>query len=161
VALGSYSPLLLGRIGVYLPVYPVKGYSVTVPVGRSDKVPGGCLTDENAKIATTRLGSRLRAAGTAELTGYDTLVNDARCQAILERVRALFPQAGDFDRASKWAGLRPATPGNVPEIGRTRYSNLFVNTGHGTLGWTLACGSGAALADLVSGRKPEVDFPFR
>jgi D-amino-acid dehydrogenase len=161
VALGSYSPLLLGRIGVSLPVYPVKGYSVTVPVGRLDKVPAGCLTDENAKIATTRLGNRLRAAGTAELAGYDTSVNDARCDAILERVRALFPQAGDFARASRWAGLRPATPGNVPEIGRTRYANLFVNTGHGTLGWTLACGSAAALADLMSGRSPEVDFPFR
>ncbi len=161
VALGSYSPLILGRIGVHLPVYPVKGYSVTIPVGRSDGAPGGCLTDENAKIATTRLGGRLRAAGTAELTGYDMSVNDARCDAILQRVRTLFPRAGDFDRVSKWAGLRPATPGNVPEIGRTRYPNLFVNTGHGTLGWTLACGSGAALADLVSGRRPAVDFPFR
>jgi D-amino-acid dehydrogenase len=161
IALGSYSPLLLGRIGVHLPVYPVKGYSVTIPVGRSDVAPGGCITDENAKIATTRLGSRLRAAGTAELAGYDNSLNEARCKAILDRVRTLFPQGGDFDGASKWAGLRPATPGNVPEIGRTRYANLFVNTGHGTLGWTLACGSGAAIADLISGRKPEVDFPFR
>jgi D-amino-acid dehydrogenase len=107
------------------------------------------------------LGNRLRAAGTAELTGYDTALNVARCNAILARVRKLFPRAGDFESASRWAGLRPATPGNVPEIGRTRYSNLFVNTGHGTLGWTLACGSGAALADLISGRPPEVDFPFR
>jgi D-amino-acid dehydrogenase len=161
VGIGSYSPLLLGRIGIYLPVYPVKGYSVTIPVRASDSAPGGCLTDENAKIATTRLGNRLRAAGTAELTGYDTTLNEARCNAILARVRRLFPRAGDFESASRWAGLRPATPGNVPEIGRTRYSNLFVNTGHGTLGWTLACGSGAALADLISGRRPEVDFPFR
>jgi D-amino-acid dehydrogenase len=161
VALGSYSPLLLGPIGVHLPVYPVKGYSVTIPVGRAGVAPSGCLTDENAKIATTRLDERLRAAGTAELAGYDTSINDARCKAILERVRTLFPDAGDFDRASKWAGLRPATPGNVPEIGRTRYSNLFVNTGHGTLGWTLACGSGAAIADVISGRKPEIDFLFR
>jgi len=161
VALGSYSPLLLGRIGVHLPVYPVKGYSVTIPVRPSDVSPRGCLTDENAKIGTTRLGNRLRAAGTAELTGYDTTVNHARCNAILARVRELFPNAGDFENASKWAGLRPATPGNVPEIGRTRYANLFVNTGHGTLGWTLACGSGAALADLISGRRPEADFPFR
>ena len=161
VALGSYSPVLTARLGVYLPVYPVKGYSVTLPIRPGDVAPAGCLTDENAKIAATRLGDRLRAAGTAELTGYDLSINEARCQAILDRLRILFPQAGDFAAATRWTGLRPATPGNVPEIGRTRYGNLFVNTGHGTLGWTLACGSGKALADLVSGRQPEVEFAFR
>jgi D-amino-acid dehydrogenase len=161
VALGSYSPLLLGPIGVHLPVYPVKGYSVTVPVTRNEAAPVGCLSDESGKIACSRLGNRLRAAGTAELTGYDTAVSEARCAAIIERVRALFPDAGDYAHASRWAGLRPATPGNVPEIGPTRYPNLWVNTGHGTLGWTLACGSGAALADALAGRRPEVEFPLR
>jgi D-amino-acid dehydrogenase len=161
VSLGSYSTELATRIGVHLPVYPVKGYSITFPVRPGDTAPSGCMTDENAKIATTRLGNRLRVAGTAELTGYDISVNEARCRAILDRVRTLFPRAGDFQAGTRWAGLRPATPSNVPEIGRTRFANLYLNTGHGTLGWTLACGSGAALADLMSGRRPEVDFPFR
>jgi len=102
----------------------------------------------------------LRAAGTAELSDYDTTLNDARCQAILDRVRRHFPEAGDYDGASRWAGLRPATPSNVPLIGRLRLRNLFLNTGHGTLGWTLACGSGKALADLVSSRSPGIEFPF-
>lgn len=161
VALGSYSPLLLASLGVRVPVYPVKGYSVTIPLSSPAEAPTVCLTDENAKIAMSRLGNRLRAAGTAELTGYDTTVRDARCDAILQRVRSLFPDAGGFDRAERWAGLRPATPSNVPEIGRTKYANLFLNTGHGTLGWTLACGSAAALARLVDGRAQEVDFPLR
>ncbi len=121
--------------------------------------PTVSLTDEAAKIVISRLGNRLRAAGTAELTGYDTGINAARCDAILRRVRALFPAIVPGE-VKTWAGLRPATPSNVPVIGRTRFANLFVNTGHGTLGWTLACGSGRALADIVSGRKPEVDFRF-
>jgi D-amino-acid dehydrogenase len=161
LSLGSYTPLLAARLGIYLPVYPVKGYSVTIPVRKGDVSPSGCMSDENAKIAATRLGDRLRAAGTAELTGYDVTVNETRCQAILDRIRLLFPRAGDFAAATRWTGLRPATPSNVPEIGRTRYANLFLNTGHGTLGWTLAAGSAAALTDLIDGRRPEVEFPFR
>ena len=160
VALGSYSPFLLSPVGIHVPVYPVKGYSVTVPLTHPEAAPMMCLSDENAKVAISRLGNRLRAAGTAELTGYDTSLNDARCDAILSRVEQLFPGAGDYASASRWAGLRPATPSNVPLIGRTRYRNLYLNTGHGTLGWTLACGSGRAAADLIAGRRPEVDFPF-
>ena len=160
VAIGSYSPFLLASVGVRVPVYPVKGYSVTAPLARPDAAPTVCMTDESAKIAVTRLGNRLRSAGTAELAGYDTSLNEARCRAIIERVEELFPEAGDFANASRWAGLRPATPSNVPLIGRTRYRNLFLNTGHGTLGWTLACGSGKALADLIGGRRPDVEFPF-
>jgi len=160
VALGSYSRFLLSRLGIPIAVYPVKGYSVSIPLVQPDKAPMVCLTDESAKIAMTRLGNRLRAAGTAELSDYDTSLNEARCNAILERVRQHFPEAGDYAGASKWAGLRPATPGNVPLIGRTRLRNLYLNTGHGTLGWTLACGSGRALADVVSARSPEVEFPF-
>jgi D-amino-acid dehydrogenase len=161
VCLASYSPFLLSPIGIRVPVFPVKGYSVTIPVTPDSVAPSVCLTDESAKMGTSRLGDRLRAAGTAELTGYDASVTEARCQAIIDRVRTLFPNAGDFDSAQKWAGLRPATPGNVPLIGHTRYPNLFLNTGHGTLGWTLGCGSGAAIADVLSGRRPEIDFPFR
>jgi D-amino-acid dehydrogenase len=160
VALGSYSPFLLSPVGINVPVYPVKGYSVTVALTHTEAAPVMCLSDENAKVAISRLGNRLRAAGTAELAGYDTSLNDARCDAILFRIEQLFPGAGDYAGASRWAGLRPATPSNVPLIGLTRYRNLFLNTGHGTLGWTLACGSARAAADLVGGRRPEVDFPF-
>ena len=162
VALGSYSPLLLRPLGIRIPVYPLKGYSITLPLSPADATaaPTVSLTDEAHKIVISRFGNRLRAAGTAELTGYDISVNAVRCAAILRRVRQLFPQLGSATTADNWAGLRPATPSNVPLIGRTRLSNLFLNTGHGTLGWTLSCGSARALADLVGGRKPEVEFPF-
>lgn len=159
VCLGVQSPFLLEPLGIRVPVYPVKGYSVTIPDAGA-QAPTVCLTDEGYKLAMSRLGNRLRVAGTAELGGYDKTVNEVRCGAILRRVRELFPDAGDFDRAEKWAGLRPATPGNVPAIGRTRVPRLFVNTGHGTLGWTLCAGSGRAIADIVGGRTPAVDFRF-
>ncbi len=162
VALGSYSPLLLKPLGIRIPVYPLKGYSITIPLddANAGAAPSVSLTDEANKIVISRLGNRLRAAGTAELTGYDTSVNEVRCKAILERVRFLFPGIGTAESVEPWAGLRPATPNNVPVIGGTRFRNLFLNTGHGTLGWTLACGSGRVLADLVSGRKPGIDFRF-
>jgi D-amino-acid dehydrogenase len=162
VALGSYSPLLLRPLGIRIPVYPLKGYSITLPLGPAEEAaaPTVSLTDESHKIVVSRLGNRLRAAGTAELDGYDTSINPVRCAAIARRVRELFPGLGAVTTVDNWAGLRPATPGNVPLIGRTRLPNLWLNTGHGTLGWTLACGSGRALADLVSGRRPEVPFRF-
>jgi D-amino-acid dehydrogenase len=159
-ALGSYSPLLLRPLGLNLLVYPAKGYSVTCPVADPARANSVSLTDDRYKLVFSRLGNRLRAAGTAELAGYDTGLNEVRCHAILKRTLYLFPGAIDPSRAQFWAGLRPATPSNVPYIGRTRYRNLFLNTGHGTLGWTHACGSGKALADIVSGRMPEVDFSF-
>jgi D-amino-acid dehydrogenase len=162
VSMGSYSPLLLKPLGVSIPVYPLKGYSITLPLGPAElaAAPSVSLTDEAHKIVISRLGSRLRAAGTAELGGYDTSANTGRCAAIARRVRSLFPALGAVTTVDNWAGLRPATPSNVPLIGRTQLKGLFLNTGHGTLGWTLACGSGAALADIVSGRAPEVAFPF-
>jgi D-amino-acid dehydrogenase len=160
VCLGVQSPFLLEPLGVRIPVYPVKGYSVTIPIAGHTGAPTVCLTDEGHKIAVARLGDRLRAAGTAELSGYDTSVNEVRCASIVRRVRQLFPDGGDFDRAEKWAGLRPATPGNVPIIGRTRIRGLFLNTGHGTLGWTLCAGSGRAIADIIAGRTPPVAFRF-
>ena len=160
VALGSYSPLLLAPIRVSVPVYPVKGYSVTLPLEPGDEAPRTSLTDHARKIVISRLGDRLRVAGTAELNGYDTEMNEPRCAALVKRCFEWFPKAGRPERAQFWTGLRPATPSNLPLIGRSKYSNLFLNTGHGTLGWTLACGSGRALADLVSGRKPEPEFGF-
>jgi D-amino-acid dehydrogenase len=162
VSLGSYSPLLLKPLGIRIPVYPMKGYSITLPLGPAElgAAPTVSLTDEAHKIVISRLGSRLRAAGTAELAGYDTSIDPGRCAAIARRVRSLFPALGAVTTVENWSGLRPATPNNVPLIGRTRLKNLFLNTGHGTLGWTLACGSGSALAELISGRPPQVAFPF-
>jgi D-amino-acid dehydrogenase len=162
VSLGSFSPLLLKPLGIRIPVYPLKGYSITLPLGprHADAAPTVSLTDEAHKIVISRLGDRLRAAGTAELTGYDASVSPVRCDAIVQRIRHLFPALADIAPVDRWAGLRPATPDNVPIIGRTEIGNLFLNTGHGTLGWTLACGSGRVLADIVSGRNPEVAFRF-
>jgi len=129
-----------------------------VPIRDPAKAPQVSLTDEGAKIVLTRLGDRLRIAGTAELSGYSTELNRVRCEALVKRAALLFPEAGDYGEAVFWTGLRPSTPSNVPIIGRSRYPNLYLNTGHGTLGWTMAAGSGRALADIISGRKPEVEF---
>jgi D-amino-acid dehydrogenase len=160
VALGSYSPLLLRPIRLTLPVYPVKGYSITLALQSGDEAPYTSLTDHSRKLVFSRLGERLRVAGTAELNGYDTEVNEVRCNAIVTRAFELFPRAGRPADAQFWTGLRPATPSNLPLIGRSKIPNLYLNTGHGTLGWTLCCGSGRALADIVSGRAPEPKFGF-
>lgn len=160
LALGSYSPLLAAPLGIRLPIYPAKGYSVTMPLKDPERAYQVSLTDDEFKLVFSRLGDRLRIAGTAELNGYARTLNRARCEAILRRVEALFPGAGDAAQAQYWAGLRPATPSNVPIIGRTRFGNFFLNTGHGTLGWTHSCGSGRAIADIVSGQRPDVDFAF-
>jgi D-amino-acid dehydrogenase len=160
MALGSYSPFLLAPIHVPCNVYPAKGYSATIDIGDHDGAPTASLTDFGWKIVFTRLGRRLRVAGTAELNGWDASLNRTRCEALTARTFELFPDAGQRDGVRYWTGLRPATPSNAPLIGGTRYRNLFVNTGHGTLGWTMACGSAAALADVVAGRKPDVDFAF-
>ena len=161
VALGSYSPLLLWPIGISIPVYPAKGYSATLATEGHSGAPLVSLTDEGLKIVFSRLGNRLRVAGTAELNGYNTELNLVRCAALVKRAKELFPEAADYDHPTYWAGLRPATPSNCPLIGRTaRYGNLYLNTGHGTLGWTEGCGSGRALADIVSGKVPEVNYHF-
>jgi D-amino-acid dehydrogenase len=158
LACGSYSPLLMRPLGVFLPVYPVKGYSITMPVANDAAAPQGTLTDEAHKTVITRLGDRLRAAGTAELAGYDLTLRPARVAVLQRVVRDLFPRAGDVDRAEPWTGLRPMTPDNPPVLGATPYGNLFLNTGHGTLGWTLSCGSGKVVADIIAGRDPGVDL---
>lgn len=162
VALGSYSPLLVRPLGIRLPIYPVKGYSITLPLDSRSAAPQVSLTDESRKLVFSRLGQRLRVAGTAELNGYDQEINPVRCAAILQRTLQLFPHLQPAGAPELWTGLRPATPGNVPTIGATRVPGLWVNSGHGTLGWTLACGSGRLLADIVAGRPPAVQaFPYR
>ncbi|MCC2867721.1 MAG: D-amino acid dehydrogenase [Candidatus Accumulibacter phosphatis] len=159
-ALGSYTPLLLRLIGLRLPVYPAKGYSATFPLSADSIAPSVSLTDDGYKIVFSRLGQRLRIAGTAEFNGYNTDLNAVRCRALIERASELFPALRPADEPRFWCGLRPATPSNVPLIGRSTIPNLYLNTGHGTLGWTMACGSGAALADIISGRPPEPGFRF-
>jgi D-amino-acid dehydrogenase len=160
LAMGSLSPLLAKPLGIELPIYPAKGYSVTMPVRNPAMAHQVSLTDDEYKLVFSRLGDRLRIAGTAELNGYDRDLNRVRCEAIVRRVEELFPGAGDSERAQFWTGLRPATPSNVPIIGRSKVGKLFLNTGHGTLGWTHACGSGKSIAHIVSGMQPEVDFAF-
>ncbi|WP_255987614.1 D-amino acid dehydrogenase [Chitinolyticbacter albus] len=161
VCLGSYSPLHLAPLGIHLNIYPAKGYSATIPVRPGQIAPTVSLTDDGAKLVFSRLGDRLRVAGTAEFNGYNLELNAVRCRALIERTSEIFPGAADYDAAEFWCGLRPATPSNLPYIGRSRYPNLYLNTGHGTLGWTEACGSGLAIADIVAGKVPDVDFPFQ
>ncbi|MCC7059921.1 MAG: D-amino acid dehydrogenase [Burkholderiaceae bacterium] len=160
LALGSYSALLAAPLGLRLGIYPAKGYSMTMPVLDPERAHQVSLTDDQFKLVFSRLGERLRIAGMAELVGHDRALEQRRCQLIMQRAEAWFPGAGDSSRAEFWSGLRPSTPSNLPCLGATRYANLFLNTGHGTLGWTHACGSGKALADLIAGREPEVDFAF-
>ena len=160
VAMGSFSMHLLKPLGVDLMIYPGKGYSATYPVIDTALAPRVSMTDDGHKLVISRLGDRLRVAGTCEINGYSRALNPVRCEAITRRTKELFPDACDYEQAQYWAGLRPLTPSNVPYIGKTKYSNLFLNTGHGTLGWTMGCGSGRAIADIVSGRQPELDFAF-
>jgi D-amino-acid dehydrogenase len=160
MCMGSFSPLYLAPLGISLPIYPAKGYSVTMPVKDAAMAHRVSLTDDEFKLVFSRLGEKLRIAGTAEFNGYDRDLNRIRCEAIVKRVEELFPGAGDTGEAQFWTGLRPATPSNVPIIGRSKMPNLFLNTGHGTLGWTHACGSGKSIARIVSGLAPEVEFAF-
>ena len=158
LACGSYSPLLLRPLGIRLPVYPVKGYSATIALADVAAAPIGSITDASYKVVITRLGNKLRGAGTAELAGYDLSLRPSRLATISHVLGDLFPGAGNLAQAEYWCGLRPMTPDNPPVLGTTIYKNLFLNTGHGTLGWTMACGSGKVIADLVSGRQPEIDL---
>jgi len=141
-------------------IYPVKGYSVTLPVVDESAALRIGITDAGSKVAFSRLGSRIRATSTAEIGDYDLSIDQRRCKALVEHAQRLFPGAGDPERATFWAGLRPTTPSNLPCIGRTKIPGLLVNVGHGTVGWTQACGSGRAIADIVAKRRPEVEFPF-
>ena len=157
VALGSWSPRLLKELGIAIPVYPVKGYSITIPVADPNAAPVSTVMDESYKVAITRLGDRIRVGGTAEVSGYSNRLYAARKDTLDHSVSDLFPQGGRLGEATFWCGLRPMTPDGPPIIGATGYANLHLNTGHGTLGWTMACGSARVLADLLSGRKPEIE----
>lgn len=154
VALGSYSPLFLRPLGIRLPVYPMKGYSITLPA--NDFSPKLSITDGKYKIVFSRLGDRLRIAGTAEFAGYDDRINEKRIKPIIRGAQTLFPKAAWDADITRWACLRPTTPDGPPILGRTRYPNLFLNTGHGTLGWTQAAGSAAIVADIIEGKNPEI-----
>jgi D-amino-acid dehydrogenase len=158
LALGSYSALLLRPLGIRLPVYPVKGYSITVPITEAAGAPESTVMDETHKVAVTRLGDRIRVGGTAELGGYSLALRESRRATLEHVVTDLFPNGGDVSQASFWCGLRPMTPDGTPIVGATPLGNLLLATGHGTLGWTMAAGTGRVIADLVSGRKPEIDI---
>ena len=160
LSMGSFSAALASQLGIFLNIYPAKGYSISVPVKNEEAAFNVSLTDDEYKLVYSRLGDRMRVAGTAELNGYSRKLNYTRCRAIVRRTAEVMPEAGYWDQAEFWTGLRPATPSNVPYIGKSHFANLYLNTGHGTLGWTHSCGSAAALADIIDGRKPEVDFTF-
>jgi len=151
VALGSYSPLVLQPLGINLPVYPVKGYSITLPIINSEQAPQVSLIQDEVKLVYSRIGSRLRVAGMAEIAGYNTSINKIRSGLILKTALNLFPNCCDHEKTIFWSGLRPQTPDNVPVLGTTSIKNLFLNSGHSTLGWTMACGSGKIIADLITG----------
>lgn len=157
LALGSYSSRMAAPLGISLPVYPVKGYSITVPIKDASGAPESTVMDESYKVAITRLGNRIRVGGTAEISGFSTKLYDARRATLDHSLTDLFPRGGDLSKATFWSGLRPMTPDGPPVIGPTQYANLHLNTGHGTLGWTMSCGSGRVLADMLSGKQPEVD----
>ena len=156
LALGSHSPGLAAPLGLRLPVYPVKGYSITVPITDAAGAPESTVMDETHKVAVTRLGDRIRVGGTAELAGFDLTLHAPRRRTLEHVMTDLFPHGGDVHKASFWCGLRPMTPDGTPIIGPTKYPNLYLSTGHGTLGWTMACGTGRLMADLISGRKTDI-----
>ena len=156
LALGSYSPQLLKPLGIRAPVYPLKGYSLTVPITNPDMAPTSTILDETYKVAITRFDSRIRVGGMAEIAGFDLSLNPRRRETLEMITADLYPEGGDLQRADFWTGLRPATPDGTPIVGATAYRNLFLNTGHGTLGWTMACGSGRLLADLMANKRPQI-----
>ena len=157
LALGSHSPQLLAPVGIRIPVYPVKGYSITVPITDAQYAPESTIMDETHKVAVTRLGDRIRVGGTAELAGYSLNLRESRRATLNHVVCDLFPKGGDVSKATFWCGLRPMTPDGTPIVGPTPVKNLLLATGHGTLGWTMAAGTGRVIADMVSGKQPDID----
>ena len=156
LALGSYSSAMLAPLDIHLPVYPLKGYSLTVPITDAAMAPTSTILDESYKVAVTRFDQRVRIGGMAGVSGFDLSLRSRGRETLEKVITDLYPHAGDLSRATFWTGLRPATPDGTPVIGATRMRNLYLNTGHGTLGWTMACGSGRYLADLLAGKQPEI-----
>jgi D-amino-acid dehydrogenase len=157
-AMGPYAPILLKTIGIRLPIYPIKGYSITLPITDPDFAPQSTIMDETFKVGVTRLGDRIRVAGQAEIIGYNQKLGRHSTDAVRHVVTDMFPKGGDVSKAEGWTGLRPMTPDGTPVLGPTRYDNLFLNTGHGTLGWTMSCGSARVVADMVMEKTPEIDM---
>lgn len=157
VAFGSYSTRLLKGL-VPIPVYPLKGYSLTLPITDVNSAPASTILDETYKVAVTRFDDRIRVGGMAEIVGFNTQLKDARRKTLEMVVNDLYPNGGDLARATFWTGLRPMTPDGTPIVGATKFKNLYLNTGHGTLGWTMACGSGQLIADLISGKTPSIHY---
>ncbi len=157
-ALGSFTPQLVKPIGIHIPVYPVKGYSITVPITDAQFAPESTIMDETHKVAVTRLGDRIRVGGTAELAGFDMTLRESRRETLNHVVTDLFPKGGDVSQATFWCGLRPMTPDGTPIVGPTPYANMLLATGHGTLGWTMAAGTARIIDDLISGREPEISL---
>ncbi|MBP0616131.1 D-amino acid dehydrogenase [Jiella mangrovi] len=156
IAAGAYAPMLCRKVGLRLPVYPVKGYSITAPIVSAEAAPLSSVMDEHSKVMITRLGDRLRAAGVAEIAGYDRSLPEAARRGLTDRVRMLFPEAVDYDEAQFWCGFRPMTPAGPARVGKTRLDNLFLNAGHGSNGWTQSCGTSRILADIICGRRPDI-----
>lgn len=156
LALGSYSPIIARRAGLRLPIYPVKGYSLTIPIGNHASPPALAVLDEHNLVAISRFGDRIRVTATAEFAGYDTSHKPADFRFMAGVTQELYPDGGDYAQAEMWAGLRPMTPSNLPIFGRKKYQNLFLNTGHGHIGWTMSHGSARITADLIGGRTPEI-----
>ncbi|GAA5099897.1 D-amino acid dehydrogenase [Wohlfahrtiimonas larvae] len=155
--LGTYTPFLLKKIGIKAPIYPLKGYSLTAPIIDETSAPTSTILDETYKIAITRFDNRIRIGGMAEISGYNLNLNPKRRKTLEFVTNDLYPGGGDLPKAEFWTGLRPKTPDSTPIIGGTEYTNFFINAGHGTLGWTQSCGSGAYLSDIIAGNKPEID----
>ena len=154
--MGSYTPILLKPLGINVPIQPAKGYSVTIPTFRHNGAPTVSITDEDHKIVFTRLGNRMRVAGTVEFNGYDTYMNNDRAKSLHNLAQTIFPNAGDYAKAELWAGLRSLTTDGVPIIGGTKFENLFLNTGHGSLGWTMCASSGKIISNVISGTTQEI-----
>lgn len=158
LACGPYSAILGRPLGIDMPIYPVKGYALTVPVGGHNGAPSLCGVDEKFLIAWSRLGDRMRVTATADFAGFDRSLNERDFAHMTATIRKLFPDAGDYDNASRWAGLRPMTPKGTPMLGVSPKRNLFLNTGHGHIGWTMSMGSARVVADVIAGRKPQIDL---
>jgi D-amino-acid dehydrogenase len=157
IAAGHRSPLL-ALPGLRLPLYPLKGYSLTLPIGAEHRAPELSITDYDRKIVYARIGEQLRVAAMVDIVGFDPAIDPERLSLIKRQARDTFPNAGDYDAAVEWAGMRPATPSGVPLLGATAYRNLWLNLGHGALGFTLACGSGQLLSELISRRQTSIDL---
>jgi len=158
MSLGAYSPIFLKQVGINVPIYPLKGYSISIPLKNPDAAPKICITDQANKVVYSRLGNTLRVAGTAEFAGYDHTIRNERINTLKRMTRGLFPDSGDIINAEPWACLRPSTPDSLPILGKSPLSNLFLNTGQGTLGWTLSCGSAKIIGDIIEQKEPDIDL---